>query len=227
MKRHWHMPYILLLRRLIPLLLVLGCAAAGEHPSAPTPALSIEPASALMLPAPSDPDQRLYLGIDDRETFSLDDIRAEVVLIEAFSMYCPHCQHEAPNVNRLYRRIADDPLLAAKVKMIGIGVGNTRYEVDAFRKRFEVPFPLFPDRSRLLARRLEVHVTPTFVAFADGSDGRRHPILRAPGPLGDVEQFLTRLLERAEAAKDIGNGPSLGGVSLSAAMEDGNTPPSE
>jgi peroxiredoxin len=156
-----------------------------------------------MLPVPSNPDQRIYLGIEASEEFSLNDIRAEVVLIEVFSMYCPHCQHEAPNVNKLFHRIAADPALASRVKILGIGVGNTGYEVDVFRKRFDIPFPLIPDRSRRLASQLEVSITPTFVAFASGKDGRLHRILHAPGPLGNVEDFLNRLLEQADAAKDI------------------------
>jgi len=217
MKRHCHVQ-CLLLRCLLPLLLISGCAGATGPSSAP----ATEPASRLMLPAPSGPEERLYLGIGTLQSFALDDIQAEVVLIEVFSMYCPHCQREAPNVNRLYRRITADSMLAEKIKMIGIGVGNTRYEVDAFRKRFEVPFPLFPDRSRVLTGRLAVPVTPTFVAFAKGSDGRLHRILHAPGPLGDVEDFLIHLLEQAEAAKAISSDPSLGKGFLPAAMVSGN-----
>ena len=190
MKRYWHVPWRLV-GCLTGLLLIAGCTSAtgpAATPSAASP--SSESASGLLLPVPSDPERRTYLGIDAPEEFSLTDIRAEVVLIEVFSMYCPHCQREAPRVNRLYRRIAADPLLAEQVKMIGIGVGNTTYEVDTFRKRFDIPFPLFPDRSRQIARQLEIRVTPTFVAFAHGSDGMLHPILHTSGPLGNVEDFL-------------------------------------
>ena len=67
----------------------------------------------------------------------------------------------------------------------------------AFRKRFNIRFPLFPDRSHQLARQLAVRVTPTFVAYTYATDGTLHRILNAPGPLGNVEDFLTRLLERA------------------------------
>jgi thiol-disulfide isomerase/thioredoxin len=186
---------------MVSMLLIIGCTGAGKPVSTEPPASSIEPVSRLVLPAPSDPDQCAYLGIGASEEFSLNDIRAEVVLIEVFSMYCPHCQREAPNVNRLYRRITADPSLAGRVKMIGIGVGNTTYEVNIFRKNFDILFPLFPDRSRQLASQLEVRATPTFVAFAYGNNGRLHRILHAPGPLGNVEDFLARLIERADAAK--------------------------
>ncbi len=192
-----------LLGHLASLLFVIGCASAQGPVAGPPGTSSAEPVSGLLLPAPSDHHQQAYLGIGALQEFALTDIRAEVVLIEVFSMYCPHCQREAPNVNRLYRRIADDSVLAGRVKIFGIGVGNTSYEVDTFRKRFDIQFPLFPDRNRQIARQLAVRETPTFVAFAYGNDGTLHQILHAPGSLGNVEDFLTRLLERADAAKGL------------------------
>ena len=202
MQRRLDVPCTMLIR-LVSMLLIVGCTGATGPFSPPPSAPAIEPAFGIVLPAPSDPDHRVYLGISASEEFSLNDIQAEVVLIEVFSMYCPHCQREAPNVNRLYRRITANPSLAGRIKMIGIGVGNTTYEVNIFRKNFDIPFPLLPDRNRRLASQLEVRETPTFVAFAYGNDGRLHQILHAPGSLGDVEDFLTHLLERADAAKDI------------------------
>ena len=195
---HYHHAPLRMLIHLLSVLLAIGCASPTGPVSAPPAGSSpLDPASGLMLPALSDQDQRTYLGIDAPGEFPLTDIRAEVVVIEVFSMYCPHCQHEAPNVNRFYQRIAADSSLNGRIKIIGIGAGNTRYEVDTFRKRFNIQFPLFPDRSRQLARQLDVRVTPTFVAYTYTTDGTLHRILNAPGSLGNVEDFLTRLIERA------------------------------
>lgn len=183
---------------LLVVLMISGCTvtpgpvAVGTK-AAPDP----EPRPGWRLPTPADPGDRTYLGLDGAGDFALADIRAEVLIIEVFDLYCPHCQREAPNVNRLYRRIADDPSLADRVKLIGIGVGNTTYEVNLFRKTFAIPFPLFADRSRQLARYLETRQTPTFVGFARGPDGTLQRILHAPGPIGDVEAFLVRVLELA------------------------------
>ena len=196
MKHYRHVPLRMLIH-LLGVLLIIGCTSPTGPISAPAAGSSaLDPTSGLVLPALSDQGQRTYLGIDAPGAFPLTDIRAEVVVIEVFSMYCPHCQQEAPNVNRLYQSIAADPSLDGRIKIIGIGVGNTSYEVDAFQKRFNIQFPLFPDRSRQLARQLGVRVTPTFVAYAYATDGTLHRILNTPGPLGNVEDFVTRLLER-------------------------------
>lgn len=195
---HYRQAPLRVLIHLVSVFLIIGCTSpTGPVSAPPAGSSSWDPASAPVLPALADQDQRNYLGIDAPGAFPLTDIRAEVVVIEVFSMYCPHCQQEAPNVNRLYQRIAADPSLDGRIKVIGIGAGNTSYEVGAFRKRFNIRFPLFPDRSHQLARQLAVRVTPTFVAYTYATDGTLHRILNAPGPLGNVEDFLTRLLERA------------------------------
>lgn len=39
------------------------------------------------LEVPQDTELQLYLGVDGKQTFAIPEIRAEVVLIEIFSMY--------------------------------------------------------------------------------------------------------------------------------------------
>jgi thiol-disulfide isomerase/thioredoxin len=174
-----------------------GCTSSPPTVLAPTKEPSPEHLVPGELPAPADKQQRAYLGLTAQEPFRLEDIQVDVLLVEVFDMYCPHCQREAPHVNRLYRRIAGDPELRGRIKLIGIGIGNTSYEVSSFAKTFDVPFPLFPDRRRHFVRELAIRQTPTFVGFARQTDGGLTQILHAPGPLGDVDDFLEALLRLA------------------------------
>ncbi|MFW5734395.1 MAG: TlpA family protein disulfide reductase, partial [Oceanidesulfovibrio sp.] len=85
-----------------------------------------------------------YLGVTAGEPFALSDINADFALIQVFSMYCPHCQREAPHMKALHEKLlASDH--ADSLKIIGLGVGNSAYEVDFFRDEYSLAFPLFPD----------------------------------------------------------------------------------
>ncbi len=185
---------------LLGLALVSGCATApAEGPSLPPP--SKEPRfelPALRLPTPGDAAERNYLGLDPGETFALADVRTRILVIEVFNFYCPHCQAEAPNINRLHERIENDERFRGRIKIIGIGISNTAYEVDRFRRLFAIRFPLFADRSRVISRQLGVRQTPTFIAWNYRFDGRMEPILFAPGPIDDIERFLDRLIRASD-----------------------------
>jgi peroxiredoxin len=151
----------------------------------------------IRLPTPESDTQKRYLGLDVSETFALSDIDAQVLLIEVFSMYCPHCQREAPRVNELFERMTADEAIRDRVKLIGIGVGNSTYEVGVFQKQYEVAFPLFPDPTMAISRQLGAERTPTFIGFVrDGGEEMRQ-FLFQPGEFGEPEAFLKTVLDTA------------------------------
>lgn len=95
---------------------------------------------------------RKYLGIQKRswrlfgrKTFSVRDIPAEVLVIEFFNRYCTTCQAQAPILNTVFEDISAQADLAARIKFIGIGAGNTAEEVARFRIDKSIAFPLLPD----------------------------------------------------------------------------------
>lgn len=107
-----------------------------------------------------------YLGLKGTDTFTIPKIKADTVIIEIFSMYCPICQAEAPVVNELHRLIEKTPSLKGKVKLIGIGAGNSAFEVEVFRKKYNILFPLFPDEKFGIQKALSRPIrTPTFIAI--------------------------------------------------------------
>jgi len=168
-----------------------------------TKAFTHTPVPNVTLPVPDKQEHREYLGVAEGESFSINDIKAQVVLIEVFMMSCPHCQKEAPNVNSLYNKLRSDPGLDNSIKLIGVGTGNTPLEVDLFRKKYEIVFPLFSDKDFSIARDLDVRATPTFIAakIRPGSDPERFYF--ASGPLGDVHEFLKKIIAQAGLSKEL------------------------
>ncbi len=105
------------------------------------------------LVSPKEKIYRDYLGLPDKPGFYLDEIKADVLIVEFLNKYCYHCQMQAYLMNRIYKTIKKDPALSGKVKILGIGVGNNRMELEGFRQEKRIPFPLIPDKN--------------FVAFED------------------------------------------------------------
>ena len=59
-----------------------GPAGAGSQPPAVGGKLP-----EITLSAPQDTELQLYLGVSGKQTFAIPEIKAEIVLIEIFSMY--------------------------------------------------------------------------------------------------------------------------------------------
>lgn len=150
--------------------------------------------SAIELPVPQNPDVRSYLGISEDNSFTIPQIKAEVVIIEIFSMYCPYCQREAPKVNKLYWAIEADRNLKGKIKMIGIGAGNSPFEVEVFRKKYQVPFPLFPDEDFSIHKACGKVRTPYFLGVKIKTDSSVEVFYNRLGGIQDPSQFLELIL---------------------------------
>ena len=147
------------------------------------------------LPIPQDAGAQSYLGLSGTGQFTIAQIEAKVVIIQIFSMYCPVCQKEAFRVNKLYRTIQKRKDLKDKIKMIGIGTGNTSFEVGFFQKKYEVPFPLFSDENLSIHRILGKLRTPYFIGVKINRDGSDEVFYSRLGQFKDVNSFLKRIVE--------------------------------
>jgi thiol-disulfide isomerase/thioredoxin len=156
--------------------------------------INLENLAALRFSVPQDEQERLYLGVKEKESFSVGSVGSEYLIIEFFSMYCPVCQAAAPAVNKLYEAIQTNPELLEKVRVMGIGVGNTPFEVNVFRKKFSVKFPLIADDS-FSAQKAMVHQirTPTFIMLQLGANNSMKVVLTHVGEIKDWEAFLKSL----------------------------------
>jgi peroxiredoxin len=147
------------------------------------------------LPIPQDARAERYLGLSGPGQFTIAQIEAKVVIIQIFSMYCPVCQKEAFRVNKLYSTIQKRKDLKDKIKMIGIGTGNTPFEVGFFQKKYEVDFPLFSDENLSIHQILGELRTPYFIGVKINRDGSNEVFYSRLGQFRDVNSFLKRIVE--------------------------------
>jgi thiol-disulfide isomerase/thioredoxin len=146
---------------------------------------------------PKNSVDKSYLNISGSlfsSSFKIPQIGAQVVVIEIFSMYCPYCQAEAPNVNSLYQKIESNPALKGKIKLVGIGVGNSEYEVGVFKKKYNIPFVLFPDGDFKIHKLMGEVRTPYFIGVKINADRSHQVFYSKLGAFAGVDQFLNEIV---------------------------------
>jgi len=181
--------------RLLRVILCLGLLTTGVQ-AADNPIAVGNQLPDFTLPAPEDAAHQAYLGLASPDPFKISQIKAQVVIIEIFSMYCPHCQREAPTVNAFFQKIEANPKFKDTVKLIGIGAGNSPFEINFFKKKYAVPFPLFPDADFTIHQKIGEVRTPYFIGvkIENGSATIYYSQLGGPE---DSRQFLEKLLSKA------------------------------
>jgi len=157
----------------------------------------------MKITVPQNATDRSYLGLERSGFFKIPQIKAKVVIIEIFSMYCPHCQREAPEINRLYNIIEDNQDLKDKIKLIGIGAGNSSFEVEVFRKKYNVPFPLFSDEDFSIHKGIGEVRTPYFFGVKINDDGTHRIFYSQLGKFKGAEPFLDLMLQLSGLKQEI------------------------
>ncbi len=166
-----------------------GPAAGADSPLSPGAELP-----ALKFQRPADKAQSAYLGLPaGKGRFTLGQVGRPLVLLELFNMYCHFCQAEAPKVNRLQKMLAAGPL-KDRLALVGVGMGNSPFEVKVFRERYQVKFPLLPDTDYVAHNALGKPRTPTFVLLGIRPGKRPLILLTHVGPLPPLEEFKDQLL---------------------------------
>jgi thiol-disulfide isomerase/thioredoxin len=145
---------------------------------------------------PNNPVDLNYLGLSGSGFFKINQIKTDVVIIEIFSMYCPYCQGEAPNINNLYALIEKDIALKNKIKIIGIGINNSLFETEIFKKKYKVEFPLIPDGDFKLHKTIGEVRTPYFIVVKIKA-GKTEVVYSKLGALGDNRAFLEQIVKSA------------------------------
>ena len=186
------------MKKIVILLAVMTILSLGPGFSALTankPPEKGEVLPVINLPIPKNPVEKGYLGLSGDGFFKIPQIKANVVIVEIFSMYCPYCQKDAPGVNQLYNVIDNNPDLNNKIKFIGIGAGNSPYEVEVFKKTYAVPFPLFPDKDFTIHKACGDVRTPYFIVVKINNDGTHQIVHSQLGGYPGAEPFLELVLK--------------------------------
>jgi peroxiredoxin len=188
--------------RIVALLLLFTLQAtaapameASEAPAShPLPVGSVMPD--LLLRGELSPEHLAHLGLKGPAPRHLSEIRGKTVILVAFSMYCPHCQREAPVLNEMNRLIAERGL-AGEVKLIGVGIGNSDFEVQIFAKKYAVAFPLFSDPDFTVNKEIGEVGTPFFYVLGLGKDREIRVVDTLLGRVKSAGSFLDRALAAA------------------------------
>jgi hypothetical protein len=97
------------------------------------------------LEKPSEERDLQYFGISEKESFQINDINAELMLVEILNINCGSCQRQAPVYNKLYELIESNPEVQGRIKMAAVAVGNELQYVKEFRDHFKIPYPVLHD----------------------------------------------------------------------------------
>ena len=175
--------------------LMRGLLPAGFSGKPARPSQEVLSVPALDLPAPESPSDRRYLGVTGTGAFKTTGIDARVLIIEFFDCCCLYCRRTAPKMNEVYDDIEKRADMRGRIKIIGIGLGDTPFEVNSFREKFHVPFPLFADEKRDITKGIVIAGTPTFFAVRTNGSGLAERFFLWTGEVEDASQFLSGIVK--------------------------------
>ncbi|MBP7766386.1 MAG: TlpA family protein disulfide reductase [Deltaproteobacteria bacterium] len=169
-------------------------AASASPLQPPQPGQSLPE---MKLPKPAEGKDLRYLGLSGSGTFTVDQIKTQAVILQVFSMYCPYCQKDAPNMNRFFGLIENNPGLKGKIKILGVGAGNSTFEVNTFKKKYQVPFPLVPDADFSVHKLLGEVRTPYFIVVKLNGSKKAEVVYSRLGAHENIEAFLADVVRLA------------------------------
>jgi thiol-disulfide isomerase/thioredoxin len=182
---------------LLTLLLALALAApalaakpkVGDVLADPTAKVELKPADAAAL--------GLSAGVS---SIRLSQIKGETIFIKVYSLYCPRCQSDAPKVNRVFERLKASPK-ARNLALLALAAGDTPFEVEFFRKKFQAPMPMMPDTDYVLHKALLSVGAPSYFVLRPLPGGKGLKVLFfLEGAFEDENAFFENVL-RAIATK--------------------------
>lgn len=165
-------------------ILLAASAQAGQVPCTGDALLFTEFA------APATQAEADYLGVPAGKPFTLDQVKGKYALIQVFSMYCPVCQRDAGHLNEVFAIIKQQGL-ESKVKIIAVGAGNSPFEVNIYRQKYQCPFPLLPDPDFRYHKDFGEPGTPYFWLVT--LERKPRIIFDWKGEIQDADKFVSQM----------------------------------
>lgn len=102
---------------------------------------------------------------DDGAHFDLSAYAGQAVVLNFWATWCGPCQDEMPELQALYQRYGERGLV-----IVGVNTGETLEEVQRWRDRFALRFPLVMDPTGEISALYAIRGQPqTFVIAPDGA----------------------------------------------------------
>ncbi|NDV61789.1 hypothetical protein G0Q06_04935 [Puniceicoccales bacterium CK1056] len=97
---------------------------------------------------------------------------ADVWVLTFFDLYCVACQQSADNFAKLNTMLSEQPM-DETVRVLGIGTGDTAFEVEVFLKRYPLGYRCIPDPDTALKYPFSLRGTPTVLVLKPSGNGWR------------------------------------------------------
>jgi thiol-disulfide isomerase/thioredoxin len=122
----------------------------------------------------------------DGTPLALSDLRDRVVLLNFWASWCKPCEEEMPAMERLYQSLEGQPF-----ELVAVSVDSERADVEEFRRRLGLSFPILLDPEQKAARLYQTTGYPE--SFLIDGDGRL--VQRYVGPRDwDAPVYRERIL---------------------------------
>lgn len=143
-------------QRLILYILLLIACAAWIVLSADTTGTSVSggvPAPQAGFPAPD-----ITLKTPEGETYSLADLKGQVVLINLWATWCPPCRAEMPAIQKMYEEYKDQGFTVLAVNMT---YQDNPLAVVPFVEEYGLTFPILLDETNETGRAYQIRSLPS------------------------------------------------------------------
>jgi peroxiredoxin len=188
------MVYITLLTALV----LTACATTKLSDDKNKPATAGDVLPVIELPVPQEGRLQEYLGVSGAGLFSVNQIKADIVIIKLFSVYCPLCHKDAPKMNQLYAKIESSAELKGRLKLIAIGAGNSVQQVARFKEEYGLKFPVFADGDGSIHRQLGSVKFPYYMGVKLAGDHNARIFYARLGQIQDTDTFLQSILRTSK-----------------------------